>query len=220
MSSPDPTMSSNNNMTTTTTSTGNVARLRNYSTTAANILKNRDWTGTLRYPQTFLGITSTTGTDQTSSIVAGWNVPKGKEIGPRLTKNASFFATNYAAFSAALMTYEILSDWTVLLWLVGVFGIWTFVIRAAAAGQLFPLVVQGVTIEKNKLYVGMSVMTSLILTYYVGSTFLFVTGCTMVFALLHSTFRNPLSYKIHDSTAQNNEFNGIESGIEMSGDNL
>jgi hypothetical protein len=201
-------------------SNGNIARLKNYSSTGIKILRSRDWKGTLRYPQLFFGITSTTANDQTSSEESGWNVPKSSELGARLTKNASFFATNYALFSVLLMSYEILSDWTIMFWLFGVFGIWTFVIRAAADGKIFPIVVSGVTIDRNKGYMVMSLLTSIILIVYVGSTFLFVTGCTLVFSFLHSTFRNPLSYKTHDSTEGNN-LNGIESGgIELGGDSL
>ena len=198
---------------------GNIARLRNYSATGYKLLSSREWRNTLRGPSTFFGVGESVRED-----LQGWNVPKGMEIGPRLTKNLNFFATNYAGFSTALMTYEILQDWSIMLWLLGVFGIWTFVLRAAAAGQLFPLVVQGVTIEKNKLYLGMSVATSIILIVYVGSTFLFVTGCTFLFALLHSTFRNPLSYKTHDSVEEAaNPFTHSmeEGGVEMTGgDNI
>ena len=216
------TTSSNNNMSEVSTQGGNanIARLRNYSKTVVSILKTRDWKGTLRGPQVFFGISPTTS--DTGDAVVGWTVPKANELGPRASKNASFFATNYAVFSAALMIYEIITDWTIMLWLFGVFGVWTAVLRAAAAGQLFPLQVGGLTVEKKGLYVGMSVATSIILTVYVGYTFLFVTGCTILFSAVHSVFRNPLSYKTHDSLEESQGLNMEEGGFEMSstGDGL
>jgi hypothetical protein len=207
----------------TTNNNSNVSRLRNYSKTAYNVMKSRDWKGTLRGPQVFFGITETSSSDQVSSEAKHWNVPKGSEIGPRLTKNCGFFATNYALFSSALMVYEILSDWTIMLWIFGVFGIWTFVLRAAAAGSLFPLEVAGFMIEKRVLYLTMSLCTAIILAVYVGSTFLFVTGCTCVVSGIHSTFRNPLAYKSHDSLETESFTGSIETGgVEMSsaGDNI
>jgi hypothetical protein len=194
----------------------NIERLRNYSKTAIQVIKSRDWKGTLRGPQVFFGIASTTSSDQTSAEVVGWTVPKANELGSRASKNAIFFATNYAVFSAALMIYEIITDWTIMLWLFGVVGAWTAVLRAAAAGQLFPLSVGGITVGKKSLYVGMSVATSIILTIYVGSTFLFVTGCTAIFSAVHSVFRNPLSYKTHDSLEETQGLNMESGGFEMS----
>ena len=204
-------------------STTGVNRLRNYSKTAYAVLKNRQWKATMRGPATFFGIKAgDQNSTETSSEVAPFTVPKTNEIGSRLTKNFSFFATNYALFSTVLMTYEIISDWTIMLWLFGIFGIWTFVLRAAAAGNLFPLEVAGVTVEKRVLYLGMSLLTSIILTIYVGYTFLFVTGCTCAFSALHSTFRNPLSYKTHDSLEETDPFTHSmeEGGVEMSGDGI
>ena len=132
-----------------------------------------------------------------------------------VTKNLSFFATNYAAFGSALMVYEIVSDWSLLFWVFGVFGVWTFVLRAAAAGSLFPLEVGGMKVEKRTLYVTLSALTAIILTMYVGPTFLFVLGCTSAVAGGHALFRNPVSYKLRDQAVPTHDIEGVELGDSL-----
>lgn len=165
--------------------TGNVSRLKNYYNTGLDVLRNRKWRETLRSPEEVFGLSSDGNSEN-------WNVPKGHEIGSRVINNAGYFATNYALFSSVLMVYEIVSDWSLLFWVAGVCGVWLAVIKASPQ---FPIEVGNVTIEKRTMYFTLMLMTILILTIYVGPTFLFVLGCTSVIGGAHAVFRNPVSYK-------------------------
>ena len=164
---------------------GNVARVKNYMNTGLDIVRTRQWRKTLRSPDDFFGLSGDGGSEN-------WNVPRGSELGGRLTNNAGYFATNYALFSSVLMVYEIVSDWSLLFWVIGTAGVWVGVTKSATQ---FPIQVGSVTIPKRTMYFAMVLVTLLILAIYIGPTFLFVLGCSSVLGGAHAALRNPVSYK-------------------------
>ena len=170
-------------------SSGNLSRVKNYMNTGLDVVRNRQWRKTLRSPDEFFGLSSDGGSGGGGE---NWNVPRGSELGGRFTNNAGYFATNYALFSSVLMVYEIVSDWSLLFWVVGTAGVWVGVTKSATQ---FPIQLGSMKINKRSMYFAMVLLTLLILTIYVGPTFLFVLGCTTVLGGGHAVFRNPVSYK-------------------------
>ena len=131
-----------------------------------------------------------------SSQIPAWSVPTSSQLGQRAYKNVTYFASNYALFAAALTVYEVLSDWSIIFWL-GLVAVGWYLFRQATHQRRlnFPVQVGSVLVTERTAQLSMTALTAVILTWALGSVFLWVIGATLVFAGIHAMARNPASYK-------------------------
>ena len=128
-------------MQSTGNASGNLSRVKNYLNTGLDVVKNRNWRQTLRSADDFFGLSG-------DSSGVNWDVPRGSEVGSRFVNNAGYFATNYALFSSVLMVYEIVSDWSLLFWVLGTAGVWVALIKSAPQ---FPIQAGSISISKRSM---------------------------------------------------------------------
>ena len=158
-----------------------VGRMKTFGANAAGLLRERDWIRTLRGPRVFAGV----GDDGTLN---GWSSPSGSDARMRLQKNFGFFISNYLLICAILTSYCILTDLALLFWVVLVGGAWFYALRV----HKFAVIDLGsVTVNSNHQYFGLVFLTSILLVFFVGPSFLWVLTVTSILAAAHAVFRTP-----------------------------
>ena len=167
-----------------------VGRMKTFGANAAGLLRERDWIRTLRGPRYLLGWVmmepSLDGLRQ-AAVMPGCVCEKPQLLHFRLP--AIVRSSRRTAFF----------DLALLFWVVLVGGAWFYALRV----HKFAVIDLGsVTVNSNHQYFGLVFLTSILLVFFVGPSFLWVLTVTSILAAAHAVFRTP-SYddKTFDSGA-------------------